>query len=401
MRKSSLATNLAFFVFGVTVSISLSAMANEDTIGVKYNTDVGMNEIWAIDSVTGASRLLKQFTFPSSSWNSAGSYVDPVAGKLYLQDASGKRLVFDIATNEIQTTTQPSVTGLQASWVMPQAGGTGEVIKNVTDSTGASVSQLGTDKVVASNGTTLVSADSNGAIHIGEHSLVTIEQNGAQQLYAADASGNAIPINITNGSDLKVNGVSVMGSISSIQSNGTTYLKTNSTGAPASATGVDAVALGGSAKASAPNSVALGAGSVADEADTVSVGSSSGKRRITNVAAGVNPSDAVNVAQLQSGLNQALSQANSYTDNQIGGLRNYLGRRANSGVAAALATSGIPQAFSNGKVMIGVGFGNWRGASGAAVGASAVVSEHVAIKGAGTFDDQGGKGFSGGIGFQF
>lgn len=400
MRKSSFATNIAFFVFGVTASISVSALANEDTIAVRYNASAMLNEIWAIDSGTGASRLLKQFSFPSQTWVPSGSYVDPLTGKLYMLDTNGSRLIYDVATNQIQTT-PPSASQVQAAWQMPVPGGTQTVIKNATDSTGNPVSQLGTDKVVASNGTTLVSTDSNGAVHIGEHSLVTIEQNGTQQLYATNANGNPIPIDVTNGSDLRVNGVSVMGSISSIQSSGTTYLKTNSTGAAAAATGTNAVALGSGAAASAANSVALGAGSVADEADTVSVGSSNSRRRITNVASGVNASDAVNVGQLQSGLNQALSQANSYTDNQIGGLRNYLGRRANSGVAAALATSGIPQAFSTGKVMIGVGVGNWRGASGAAVGASAVISEHIAIKGAGTFDDQGGKGFSGGIGFQF
>jgi autotransporter adhesin len=45
--------------------------------------------------------------------------------------------------------------------------------------------------------------------------------------------------------------------------------------------------------------VALGASSVADQANTVSVGSATNQRRITNVAEGVNGTDAVNVDQLK------------------------------------------------------------------------------------------------------
>ncbi|WP_152984610.1 adhesin [Stenotrophomonas terrae] len=71
-------------------------------------------------------------------------------------------------------------------------------------------------------------------------------------------------------------------------------------GAPAGAAGTDNnVAIGRNAKASGGGSVALGAGS-SDEgaANVVSVGSASLKRRLSNVAAGINANDAVNVAQL-------------------------------------------------------------------------------------------------------
>ena len=60
------------------------------------------------------------------------------------------------------------------------------------------------------------------------------------------------------------------------------------------------VAIGSGSIAAADNSVALGTGSVADEENTISVGSSTNQRRITNVAAGVNATDAVNVSQLKS-----------------------------------------------------------------------------------------------------
>ncbi|MFX4188149.1 ESPR-type extended signal peptide-containing protein, partial [Escherichia coli] len=80
----------------------------------------------------------------------------------------------------------------------------------------------------------------------------------------------------------------------------TKYFKTNTDGVDASAQGKDSVAIGSGSIAAADNSVALGTGSVATEENTISVGSSTNQRRITNVAAGKNDTDAVNVAQLKS-----------------------------------------------------------------------------------------------------
>ncbi|EHW5434878.1 adhesin, partial [Escherichia coli] len=80
----------------------------------------------------------------------------------------------------------------------------------------------------------------------------------------------------------------------------TKYFKTNTDGVDANAQGKDSVAIGSGSIAAADNSVALGTGSVAEEENTISVGSSTNQRRITNVAAGVNATDAVNVSQLKS-----------------------------------------------------------------------------------------------------
>lgn len=70
-------------------------------------------------------------------------------------------------------------------------------------------------------------------------------------------------------------------------------------GFDASASGEDSSAIGANSVATGTNSVALGADSIAGEENTVSVGSAGNERRITNVAAGVNDTDAVNVGQMQ------------------------------------------------------------------------------------------------------
>ncbi|MGF6902960.1 YadA-like family protein [Paraburkholderia sp. GAS348] len=70
-------------------------------------------------------------------------------------------------------------------------------------------------------------------------------------------------------------------------------------GASAQALATNATALGNMAAVTADNAVALGQGSIADRANTVSVGSVNSERQITNVAAGTADTDAVNVAQLK------------------------------------------------------------------------------------------------------
>ena len=83
------------------------------------------------------------------------------------------------------------------------------------------------------------------------------------------------------------------------------------TGANATAGGNNATALGAAATASADSSVALGHGSVADRANTVSVGVTGQERQITNVAAGTQATDAVNVVQLQQSMDGAVGQASA------------------------------------------------------------------------------------------
>lgn len=92
-------------------------------------------------------------------------------------------------------------------------------------------------------------------------------------------------------------GATALGAHSYATGNGSTAV-----GDTATATGNSAVAIGRSATAAGMNCVAIGQSSecLDTEANTVSVGTSSMRRRIINVADGVNSSDAVNMSQLNS-----------------------------------------------------------------------------------------------------
>ncbi|MBR7989776.1 YadA-like family protein [Burkholderia cenocepacia] len=70
----------------------------------------------------------------------------------------------------------------------------------------------------------------------------------------------------------------------------------------ASGAGTSAVAIGSGATAGNANAVALGAGSVTNRDNSVSVGSAAQQRQITNLAAGTQNTDAVNLGQMNTAL---------------------------------------------------------------------------------------------------
>lgn len=170
-------------LISLILSVNTTLAANQDFfLGVKYNSAAGKNEIYKINQTTGESTLLKQFTFPSGYWQPGASFMDSYNGNLYLKDSNGQYLQYNYITDTL-TTTPVMDSDYQTMFQTPWAG------------------------------STIVSEAADGSVHIGENSLVTIEQNGKQSLYATDASGQSIPLNINNGSRLQVNGVDVMDKI--------------------------------------------------------------------------------------------------------------------------------------------------------------------------------------------
>jgi len=91
---------------------------------------------------------------------------------------------------------------------------------------------------------------------------------------------------------------------------------TTAVGDHAQALAPNSTAVGENAVANGSNSVALGQGSVANRPNSVSVGdAATGEdRQITNVAAGTQPHDAVNLAQFEAGLRGLKGYANAEAD---------------------------------------------------------------------------------------
>ncbi|WP_166635098.1 YadA family autotransporter adhesin [Mesocricetibacter intestinalis] len=168
---------------------------------------------------------------------------------------------------------------------------------------------------------------------------------------------------------------------------------TTAIGSNAKATAKDATALGQNAQAKADNSVALGTNSVADAPNTVSVGSEGNERRITNVARGINGTDAVNVNQL--------NEVKAQTESVRRDLRR-TDKKLRAGIAGVTAMANIPQVTQPGANTVGVGVGNFKGENAVAVGYSKLSDNNkIIFKVSGAASTRGDLNVGAGIGYQW
>jgi autotransporter adhesin len=119
------------------------------------------------------------------------------------------------------------------------------------------------------------------------------------------------------------------------------------------------------------------------------------------VAAGTQATDAVNLGQLNTGLNSA----KAYTDNAFRGLHRQieeLDDELSAGIAGAMAMAALPQPHAPGASMTSVGAGSFRGESSIAVGISTLSKDGKwTTKLQGSSDTQGEVGVAVGVGYQW
>jgi hypothetical protein len=353
----------------------VNAEENSATYGVKYNSTTEKNEIYLVN-LDGTEEFLIDFRFPSNSWQGGNSFVDSKTGKIWLYQAEGSVcpiggglcrdmtedekgfLVYDPATNTIET-------GVKNGWGVGYQKTFNSVLKiddlikndtstsgndisvigsnelvddestvligNSTDVDGDAITVIGSNELVGENGNTLISEEENGEIHIGENSLVTVETDGVQLLYATDANGDQIDINIKAGTDLLVDGKSVTQALTDIDTN-KTNIATNTTGIATNKTNIA----------------------------TNTTGIATNKTNIATNTTGI----ANNVVRLDS--LGALAASNA---NRVEGLETLTGLMQNeyrSGIASSIALSQIQYSASG--FSIGVGHGEFKNKDEMAVG---------------------------------
>ena len=190
---------LSFFVSIACLATSFAAQSADDFIFLKQNVGTTDYELYTYDSVTDVETLKQTFDFeksisgflPSGGFLPQLSFVDSYNSRIYLKEGGGNCggggsgsctgfMVYDYK-NDTMTSEGGLAKGQMAAFQIPWGG------KDI------------------------VSETEDGSIHIGENSLVTIEENGAQSLYATNAAGQPIDINITRGSNLLINGAPVGG----------------------------------------------------------------------------------------------------------------------------------------------------------------------------------------------
>ena len=157
----------------------------------------------------------------------------------------------------------------------------------------------------------------------------------------------------------------------------------------------------------AQNSITVGAGNAATTVTTssaqdgvteVKLADAAGKAtRITNVAAGVKDTDAVNVSQLRNS-NTQINQNIAHLNNKV----NRMGKDLRAGIAGSNAAAGLPQVYIPGKSMVAAAAGTFKGQSAVAVGYSrASDNGKVILKLQGNANTRGDVGGSVGVGYQW
>ena len=241
---------MKIFITLTIIFFSLIQFGKTESLLVLKNTTGTTYTMSSLDLSTNTETLLLEFDNPYGTCAGC-SFVDEYNGKFYIGGGAGFT-IYDVETNTVSDLSRPSsLLVRQNLWngdTVISTGTDAEDNSSTTvlgsldisdsngntlieqDSTGTTIEigedSLGETGLIISNtasaldiqdgaGNTMIKVTSDGATHIGENSLVTKEVNGRQELYATDATGNRIDINIPSGTNLLIDGEDVMGSIDS------------------------------------------------------------------------------------------------------------------------------------------------------------------------------------------
>ena len=237
-------TTLLLSPFGSTKATEIDAIEGIFSYAVSEDPQQNIDglHLYKIDT-NGNATLLEEDLFPDGgpeTFDAGGLGIDNINGKLYFREpprGDGSNVlrvrVFDVKTETITGWMEISGfgDGAQPIFVPKPDLSADKIEKKCTSSDGTtcatsdekSISLGGSDMEVvidsegiSVDGKDLIKETSTGEVHIGENSLVTRERNSRQELYATDANGNAIPIDVTNGSKLLINGRDVEQSINNV-----------------------------------------------------------------------------------------------------------------------------------------------------------------------------------------
>jgi autotransporter adhesin len=369
-------------------ALAAGSLAFGDTAVANNVNDVALGS----GSVSAAANPTASFTVNGRTYSGlAGTAPTSVVS---VGAVGGERQITNVAAGRVSITSTDAINGSQLFAVASDIGTlSGNSVQY--DDAGKTVITLG--------GTTSTDGGLTNGTHLGNLA------QGAETALSTDAINGAQLWHWSQDTTNQYSNVSLFNALSTLGSSGSLYLSVNSSLGAAQATGANAVALGpvaaaaggnavaigNGASASADNSVALGAGastSVGAQASytgaymaagssssvgEVSVGSAGNVRQLTNVADGSDAHDAANVGQLESGVNYAINQSKSYTDQQITNINN-----GASGMFQVNNTSGLAAPSASGQNAVAGGAGATAAGTGSTAignGAQAQAANSVAL----------------------
>ena len=216
MIKISLSRLLLFF--GLIACDANIAKAEWDYYAIDYDNANHWNRIYQVDSSNGQSNLVSTKQFPGlnpNDWDRDRSYIDKDDGSLHIVTRTDK--VFRLDPSSLSWS---DVTDSEWSLSYDKHFERQVIVENSDGSIlvgNSSINvQITSEGISDATGANLIKRTADGALHIGENSLVTKEQDGRQGMWATDANGGSIDIDVTNGSRLLINGRDVEKSIDNV-----------------------------------------------------------------------------------------------------------------------------------------------------------------------------------------
>jgi len=255
---------------------------------------------------------------------------------------------------------------VNGNWNTAAGNGAGQYVTgsgNTAAGTSAGRYVIGNDNIAlgtnAGSGTVGSPLNVNNTIAIGNAAMATVNGAMAVGMNARATGINAIAV----GNGAVATGSVAVGDNARAANGGAAF------GDDAVATGNASAALGKGAISTGANSAALGSGSNdGGRANTVSVGSAGAERTISNVAAGVNPTDAVNVSQLmeiQENMGSQVEEEIRRLDRRI----DRLDKKTSRGIAAVAALVNVTP-YLPGATTINAGAAAYDGEAGLGLTAS-------------------------------
>ncbi|SUU34627.1 autotransporter adhesin [Actinobacillus seminis] len=258
--------------------------------------------------------------------------------------------VFDLSVNTDNTTiTKDATTGALKAKTTVLSNTNGKVDTPAPENANALVSAQDIASAINRSGFTLKAQGENGStIHPG--ATVDMKNTDSNIVISKSAGSNDVTYNLAR--DIKVDQVRA----------GNTVL----------------------------NSKGVTIGSGANQVELTENGLNNGGNRITNVAPGQAPTDAVNVSQLRGQMGNVYHQMNK------------MGKDLRGGIAGSNAAATLPQVYMPGKSMVAASAGTFKGENAFAVGYSRVSDNgKLILKLQGNANSRGNVGGGVGIGYQW
>lgn len=307
-------------------------------LGVAANANHAGDIALGANSETGVTSTTTSVTLGGKTYQFAGAGAG-VVSQLSVGLQNNERLITNVGAGALTETSTDAVNGSQLN-------ATNQALNSLTATVSDDAllwdSALGAFN--ASHGSSATTKIVN--VSAGTLSANSTDAVNGSQLYETNKNLAAIDTRLTTVENSITNNGNNNGSGNNVAAS--PYVDVKSTAANASATGAESVAIGGAASATAENAVAIGGNSVADRANTVSVGSGGNERQITNVAEGVEATDAVNVAQLREATENLGDSMFQVNNTKKLAAPSATGANAIAGGAGAKATAENSMALGNG-----------------------------------------------------